>query len=125
MDNNNIFNANSSPAVVKPWGEYIVLEQKENYWIKKIFVKKGARLSLQSHRGRSEVWVVLSGEVEAVQGDTRFVLNAGESITIEKNEKHRIAGLEDSWVLEAAFGELSEDDIIRYEDDYGRTQQTA
>lgn len=107
-------------SVIKPWGEYIVLEQKDGYWLKKIFVKKGARLSLQSHAGRTEVWVVLSGEIEAVKGDVRHTLHVGESITIEKNEKHRITGLEDSWVLEAAFGELSEDDIIRYEDDYGR-----
>lgn len=115
-------NMKNGKRVIKPWGEYIVLEQTDSYWLKKIFVKKGARLSLQSHSGRSEVWVVLSGEIEAVKGDTRRMLRAGESITIEKNEKHRMSGREDSWVLEAAFGELSEDDIVRYEDDYGRTQ---
>lgn len=122
MNKINSHDNNDGGVVMKPWGEYIVLEQTENYWLKKIFVKKGARLSLQSHRGRSEVWVVLSGEIEAVKGDSHRILRAGESTAIEKNEKHRIIGREDSWVLEAAFGELSEDDIIRYEDDYGRIQ---
>ncbi|MBI3019874.1 MAG: phosphomannose isomerase type II C-terminal cupin domain [Parcubacteria group bacterium] len=108
--------------VTKPWGEYIVLEQKERYWIKKLFVKEGARLSLQSHKDRAEVWVVLSGKIEATKGDSRVELGEGEYIKIEKNEKHRISGIKDSWILEAAFGDAREDDITRFEDDYGRIQ---
>ncbi len=111
---------NKNQPVVKPWGEYIVLEQKEEYWIKKILVKKGARLSLQSHKDRAEVWVVLSGKIEAMKGDSRVELHEGEFIKIEKNEKHRIAGITDSWILEVAFGDAREDDITRFEDDYGR-----
>ena len=113
---------NQNQPVIKPWGEYIVLEQNEGYWVKKLFVKEGARLSLQSHRDRAEIWVVLSGKIEAVKGDSRVELGEEECIKIEKNEKHRIAGIADSWILEVAFGDAREDDITRFEDDYGRIE---
>jgi len=64
--------------VKKPWGEYQVLEKTPGYWLKKIFIKKGEQSSLQSHKNRDEVWVVLQGKVKAQKGDASFILNEGE-----------------------------------------------
>ena len=106
--------------VKKPWGKYAVLEQTPEHWIKKLYVDQGRQLSLQSHRHRTEIWVVLSGRIRVIKGDQTLILKKGEMVEIAKREKHRIAALASSCVLEVAFGQVSEDDIIRYEDDYGR-----
>ena len=111
---------NKNKTILKPWGKYIILEKKQEYWIKKLFVRKGARISLQSHKDRFEIWIVLSGGVEVIKGSSRFKLKEGEFLKIDKNEKHRITGLKESWILEAAFGHMRENDIIRFKDDYGR-----
>lgn len=108
--------------VRRPWGGYSVIEKRRRYWIKKIFINKGARLSLQTHKNRSEVWIVLSGEVAAFIGNTRRVFKAGEILKINKREKHRMVGLKNACALEVAFGEPRERDIVRYEDDYGRVK---
>jgi mannose-6-phosphate isomerase-like protein (cupin superfamily) len=110
--------------VKRPWGGYLILEKHPAYWIKKLFINKGEELSLQSHKGRYEIWVVLDGKVSAQKGNSKSVLNKGEFLKINKGEKHRISGLKKSCVLEVAFGELKEGDIIRYEDKYGRAQTT-
>lgn len=107
-------------TVQKPWGSYEIIEKKPTYWIKKLFVKKGEVLSLQSHNERSEVWIVLIGTIKAQKNTATYTLKEGESITIKKKEKHRIIGVTDACVLEAAFGRPKERDIIRYEDKYGR-----
>jgi len=109
-----------SKTITKPWGKYILMQKGRGYWIKKLFIKKGARISLQSHKNRSEIWVVLSGKVEVIKGKSRIVLRKEAFLQIDKREKHRIAGLRDSWILEVAFGKVLERDIIRFEDDYGR-----
>ena len=109
-------------TTVRPWGKYILLEKKRGYWIKKLFVRQGASISLQSHQDRSEIWVVLSGSVVARKGNTRYTLTEGKALRIEVQETHRITGLEDSWILEAAFGHPRETDITRFEDDYGRVK---
>ena len=106
--------------VQKPWGWYEIIEKKPTYWIKKIFVKKGETLSLQSHNKRSETWIVLTGTIKAQKGKKIYTLKEGKNITIEKREKHRIHGVTDSHVLEIALGQPREHDIIRYEDVYGR-----
>lgn len=111
---------NKNIVVLKPWGKYIILEKKQGLWIKKLFVLRGARTSLQSHKVRFEIWVVLSGKIEVVKGNSHLVLRKGDFLKIEKKEKHRITGLQDSCVLEIAFGEVRENDIIRFKDDYGR-----
>ena len=130
-----LFNIHSSPqqaagysgkvrdknkTILKPWGGYIVLEKKKGYWIKKLFVRRGARLSLQSHKHRSEIWIVLSGLVEAIKGSSRLKLKKGDFLKINKNEKHRMTGLKNSWICEVALGKARERDIKRYQDDYGR-----
>ena len=65
-------------------------------------------------------WIVLQGKIKAQKGDDSFILNEGEILRIGKEEKHRIYGITNACVLEAAFGQPRESDIIRYEDKYGR-----
>ncbi|PIU58465.1 MAG: mannose-6-phosphate isomerase [Deltaproteobacteria bacterium CG07_land_8_20_14_0_80_38_7] len=113
----------TNKTIIKPWGKYIILEKKSNFWIKKLFVHRDARLSLQSHKNRSEFWIVLSGEIEVVKGRSNLKLRSGEFLEINKNEKHRITGLKDSLILEIALGKPRERDIIRFKDDYGRIKQ--
>lgn len=110
----------TNKTILKPWGKYVILEKKRNYWIKKLFVRQGERLSLQSHKDRNEFWIVLSGLIEIVQGKSNLKLKGGEFLKINKKEKHRITGLKESWILEAAFGKVRERDIVRFKDDYGR-----
>ncbi|MFH1990446.1 MAG: phosphomannose isomerase type II C-terminal cupin domain [Patescibacteria group bacterium] len=106
--------------VKKPWGGYLILEKHLNHWLKKLFINKGEQLSLQSHKNRYEIWIVLRGKIR-VQKDGAFsILQKGEYSKINKGEKHRVYGLTNAVVLEAAFGKLKEKDIIRYEDKYGR-----
>lgn len=109
--------------VKRPWGDYLVLEKQPTYWLKKLFVKKGEALSLQAHQGRYEIWIVLEGKIYVQKGTSRFILSEGEFLKVHKREKHRISGLAKSCVLEVAFGELKEKDIIRYEDKYGRVKK--
>ncbi|MFH0906830.1 MAG: mannose-6-phosphate isomerase [bacterium] len=115
-------NKNKNKTILKPWGKYIILEKKQGYWIKKLFVRKGATTSLQSHKGRFEIWIVLSGRVELIKGSLCFKFKQGEFLKIDKKEKHRITGLKESWILEVAFGHAQENDIIRFKDDYGRVK---
>ena len=111
---------NKNKTILRPWGKYIILEKKRDYWIKKLFVRQGEKLSLQSHKGRFEIWIVLSGRIEVIKGNSHLFLKEGEFVKINKKEKHRITGLKDSWILETAFGQVRENDIVRFEDDYGR-----
>jgi mannose-6-phosphate isomerase-like protein (cupin superfamily) len=111
---------NKNKTILKPWGKYVILEKKQEYWIKKLFVRQGEKLSLQSHKNRFEIWIVLSGKIKVIKGNSHLLLKEGECLKINKKEKHRIIGLKDSWILETAFGQMRENDIIRFKDDYGR-----
>lgn len=106
--------------VKKPWGGYSIIEKTSTYWIKKLFIKKDEEFSLQSHKSRSESWIVLKGKVQAQIGKENHILKEGEYIEVKNNEKHRIHGIVDSYIIEVAFGEPKEGDITRYEDKYGR-----
>ena len=114
--------------VVRPWGTYEVLHQRsgEHFLVKKIIVEPESRLSLQTHTHRSEHWVVISGRGEAVVGDDTLVLGPGTHVFIPKNTKHRLINPNASTILEIVevqCGEiLSEEDIVRHEDDYQRNQ---
>lgn len=110
----------TTKQIRRPWGWYEIITKKSGYWIKKISVLKGHQLSLQSHKWRSETWIVLLGQVTITKGDKKLVLSQGESIVIAKNELHRISAIKNSLILEIAFGRVLENDIIRFEDDYGR-----
>lgn len=98
------------------------MEKHSSYWLKKLFINKGEQLSLQSHKNRYEIWIVLEGKISVQKGNEHFILKKGGVVRIEKGEKHRISGLVKSRVLEAAFGKLNEKDIVRYEDKYGRAK---
>lgn len=111
---------NNYPTVIKPWGKYVILEKNTKYWIKKLFINRGESLSLQSHRNRSENWLVLTGHIEVIKDKQKYTLNEGDYLAISRGEKHRITGLTKACVLEVAFGLLQENDIIRYQDNYGR-----
>jgi mannose-1-phosphate guanylyltransferase/mannose-6-phosphate isomerase len=113
-----------SIIVYRPWGKYeVLIDNAKNHKVKKITVFPGASLSLQSHEYRSEHWVVVKGTAEAVNGEKTLMLHENESTYIPAGAKHRLAnpGKEDLEIIEVQTGEyLGEDDITRYEDDYGR-----
>lgn len=111
-------------TVHRPWGTYTVLEEGEGFKIKRIEVKPGASLSLQMHRHRSEHWVVVSGTAKVVNGECEIVVNTNESTYIPAGHKHRLAnpGLLSLVMIEVqSGGYLGEDDIVRIQDNYGRT----
>ncbi len=109
--------------VHRPWGSYTVLEDAEGHKIKRVTVKPGQKLSLQLHHHRSEHWVVVSGTAEVqLDGETKL-LRQGESTFVRSGIQHRLKnpGVIPLEVIEVQLGEyLEEDDIVRYEDDYGR-----
>ena len=110
--------------VHRPWGAYTILEDSPNYKIKRITVKPGQKLSLQLHHHRSEHWVVVSGTAEVeLNGETRL-LRQGESTFVRSGIRHRLKnpGVIPLEIIEVQMGEyLEEDDIVRFEDDYGRS----
>lgn len=109
--------------VYRPWGYYEVLDGAGDFQVKRIMVKSGARLSLQSHNHRSEHWVVISGTAIVTRGDEVVELKANQSTYIPINEKHRLENRskEPLVIIEVQCGDLiSEEDIVRYEDVYGR-----
>jgi len=110
-------------CVYRPWGVYAVLEQGHGFQVKRIRVKVGACLSLQTHQHRSEHWILLSGKAEVVRGREIFLLEANQSTYIPKRKLHRLRNVGDTdlELIEVQVGDyLGEDDIIRYEDQYGR-----
>lgn len=110
-------------TVHRPWGTYTVLEEGSDFKIKRIVVKPGARLSLQMHYHRSEHWVVVSGTAKVVNEDSEIIVNTNESTYIKAGRKHRLEnpGLLDLVMIEVQSGAyVGEDDIVRFEDNYGR-----
>jgi mannose-1-phosphate guanylyltransferase len=108
----------------RPWGTYTVLEEGDRFKIKRIEVKPGGRLSLQAHHHRSEHWVVVSGTAKVVNGDSELLLTTNQSTYIPCGHKHRLEnpGKLRLVMIEVQSGEyLGEDDIVRFEDIYGRT----
>ena len=111
-------------TVHRPWGTYTVIEEGPDYKIKRIVVNPGGKLSLQMHHHRNEHWVVITGKAEIVNGEKVLHLNANESTYIPKETQHRLTNLGDTplVIIEAQVGDyLGEDDIVRFEDQYGRT----
>lgn len=107
----------------RPWGEWKVIDCGEGFVVKRITVRPGQRLSLQRHKHRAEQWVVVAGTASVTLGDTVFALAPGETTRIAPGEAHRIAnpGADDVVFIEVQTGShLSEDDIERLHDDYGR-----
>lgn len=110
-------------TVFRPWGYYTCMSGGKGYLTKTICVFPGQKLSVQSHEHRSEHWVVLEGRALVIKDDKEYNLNAGESIDIPVKVKHSLQNPydEELKIIEVQKGDyLSEDDIIRYEDCYGR-----
>ena len=109
--------------VFRPWGSYEGVQQGERYQVKRIKVKPGQRLSLQMHHHRSEHWIVVRGTAEVTRGDEVFNLTENESTYIPLGVTHRLAnpGKLTLELIEVQVGAyLGEDDIVRFEDQYGR-----
>lgn len=109
--------------VYRPWGSYTILEDTPFYKIKRVTVKPGQKLSLQLHHHRSEHWIVVSGTAEVVLNTETRLLHQGESTFVRSGMQHRLKnpGMIPLEVIEVQLGEyLKEDDIVRFEDDYGR-----
>ena len=110
-------------TVHRPWGTYTVLEEGPGFKIKRIVVKPGASLSLQMHHHRSEHWIVVGGEATVVNGEREFVVKTNESTFIPAGNKHRLTNVtkDDLAIIEVqSGGYLGEDDIVRFDDKYGR-----
>ncbi|MDU9376197.1 Alginate biosynthesis protein AlgA [Methanocorpusculaceae archaeon Sp1] len=110
-------------TVHRPWGSYSVLLKGKAYLIKRLTVKPHARLSLQYHHHRSEHWIVVSGMAEVVNGDATCFVRNGESTFVPAGTVHRLSnpGILPLEVIEVQLGEiLTEEDIVRCEDDYLR-----
>lgn len=107
----------------RPWGNFEVLMDDPHFKVKKISVKPGCRLSLQSHRQRNEHWVVTEGNMRITVGESVRDYAVNEHIYIPCGEKHRMenTGKKPASVIEIQTGTyFGEDDIVRYEDDYKR-----
>jgi mannose-1-phosphate guanylyltransferase/mannose-6-phosphate isomerase len=112
--------------VYRPWGWYYPIESGENFKVKKLHVNPGAKLSLQKHCKRAEHWVVVSGIATAVNGEKTFSLIEGESTYIPVGTTHGLENRtkEELEIIEVQSGSyLGEDDIVRFEDMYGRVKK--
>jgi len=107
----------------RPWGSWHVIEDGQGYKVKRIVVHPGKRLSLQTHRHRSEHWVVIFGIATCTIGDLEVEAGPGECIDVPQGAAHRLANLhsEDLQIIEVQHGAYTgEDDIQRLDDDFGR-----
>jgi mannose-1-phosphate guanylyltransferase len=111
-------------TVHRPWGTYTILEEGPRFKIKRIVVKPGASLSLQMHYHRSEHWIVVSGMAKVVNGEKEHLVATNESTFIPAGHQHRLEnpGILDLVMIEVQSGEyVGEDDIVRFQDRYGRS----
>jgi len=114
---------NLHKCVYRPWGHYQGIDAGPHYQVKRITVSPGAVLSLQMHHHRSEHWIVVSGTAKVTRGDEEFILSENESTYIPLGQKHRLEniGKIPLKLIEVQTGSyLGEDDIVRFEDIYGR-----
>jgi mannose-1-phosphate guanylyltransferase/mannose-6-phosphate isomerase len=113
------------PAVAfveRPWGSFKQFANNRDCTVSLMTVLPGQRLSLQSHTGRAELWIVIDDGAVVHVGEVEKIFKAGDEIWIPSNEKHRLSctGEKPVRVLEVAFGNWQQDDIQRYADDYQR-----
>ncbi len=109
--------------VLRPWGWYDSVDVGERFQVKRILVKPGATLSLQLHHHRAEHWIVVKGTAKVTNHDQTFLLNENQSTYIPPEVKHRLEnpGTVDLEMIEVQSGDyLGEDDIVRFDDSYGR-----
>ena len=111
------------PVSYRPWGSFEVIASGSGFQVKRLVVRPGQKLSLQMHHHRAEHWVVVEGAAQVTCGERVVLLYAGQSIFIPKGSKHRLenSGEAPLHVIEVqSGGYLGEDDIVRFEDNYGR-----
>jgi mannose-1-phosphate guanylyltransferase/mannose-6-phosphate isomerase len=116
--------AEVASTVHRPWGSYTSLHQGDRVQVKHIVVKPGERLSLQMHHHRAEHWVVAQGTARVVCGDEQLMLSENQSVYIPLGSQHRLEnpGKIPLHVIEVQSGSyLGEDDIVRFDDHYGRS----
>lgn len=110
--------------VQRPWGSYETVKMETNFLIKVIRVRPKQRLSLQSHAHRSESWTIVCGEATVTLADETLLLSEKMNVFIPRGAKHRIhnpSATSELVFVEVQLGDdLSEDDIVRFQDDYGR-----
>jgi mannose-1-phosphate guanylyltransferase/mannose-6-phosphate isomerase len=114
--------------VFRPWGSYDSIDHGERFQVKRLTVKPGASMSLQMHHHRAEHWIVVAGTARITRGDETFLLEENQSTYIPLGTKHRIEnpGKIMLHIIEVQSGTyLGEDDIVRFEDRYGREGQTG
>jgi mannose-1-phosphate guanylyltransferase/mannose-6-phosphate isomerase len=114
--------------VFRPWGSYDSIENGERFQVKRLKVNPGATLSLQMHHHRAEHWIVVSGTAKITRGDEVFLLEENQSTYIPIGSKHRIEnpGVIPLHIIEVQSGSyLGEDDIVRFDDRYGRQGTTG
>jgi mannose-6-phosphate isomerase len=107
--------------VKKPWGDFINIWREKEVNVKIISVKPGSRLSLQSHKKRSEIWLIIKGALYCQIKNRVRKMKRGACYLIPKGARHRLSAKKQGGrIVEISFGRFDEKDIIRYEDDYGR-----
>ena len=114
--------------VYRPWGAYDSIQNGERFQVKHITVKPGAKLSLQMHHHRAEHWIVVRGTAEVTRGDEVFLLTENQSTYIPLGTRHRLAnpGTLPLELIEVQSGSyLGEDDIVRFDDTYGRAPERS
>jgi len=115
--------SNFHRVVYRPWGCFDSVEEGERFKVKRISVKPGAKLSLQMHHHRAEHWIVVSGTARVQRGDEVKILTENESTYIHVGQTHSLEnpGKLPLELIEIQTGSyLGEDDIVRFEDKYGR-----
>lgn len=113
---------------VRPWGTWQVLDESDGYKVKRIEVRPGQRLSYQTHEHRSEHWIVVSGTATCVLEGETLVARSGDTVVVPVGAAHRITNMhrDDLVIIEIQRGAYTgEDDIVRLEDDYGRSAALA
>jgi mannose-1-phosphate guanylyltransferase/mannose-6-phosphate isomerase len=118
----------SHRKVYRPWGAYDSIDNQARFQVKHITVNPGATLSLQMHYHRAEHWIVVSGTARVTRGDEVFLLSENQSTHIPLGTQHRLEnpGKIPLELIEVQSGSyLGEDDIIRFQDVYGRQNVTA
>lgn len=107
----------------RPWGSYLVLDEGENYKVKRIEVYPGKRLSYQRHTRRAEHWFITCGTAKVTLNGREILLKTGESVDIAAGDKHRVENPDAAMLIfiETQTGDyFGEDDIERFDDDFGR-----
>jgi mannose-6-phosphate isomerase len=107
----------------RPWGSFTILDEAENYKVKRIEVLPGKRLSYQRHSKRAEHWFVVTGTAKVTLNGVEKLVNSGEAVDIDFETAHRVENPFDTPLvfIETQTGTyFGEDDIVRLEDDFGR-----